>query len=602
VKKQFRTHIVQATQVAPVRPAYAAGLRAAIATVGPLVAGSLLGWPDAAWMGLAGFNVALGDKGGSLRTRLGAMLPAAFFGAIAVSTGAIAGRHPISAVVVFALFAIAAGVARSYGQAAIGIGVLSVATLVVSMEQPAPTFAAAMQRGLAVLAGAAFAIALSLLLGRFRLYRPARLAVARVYRDLAALANGGSAPTLATDIDAARRTLTQLRRGLQGESPRGERLLLLLESGDRMATLIDPGQHRECAPLLLAIADAVEHERSAASLENRATGSLRDPLTSALNALRELEKGGDADPSRVPFRAQYVDPIRGVLTPQSAVLRHALRVAVAGGIAAAFTRSLHIERGYWLTLTVVVVLQPYTSSTLQRGLQRVSGTIAGAIVAALLLSIVHTPTQMMLVVFIGAAFTVALLPVNYGLFSFVLTPTFILLAEVHAVDRHLVWLRLSNTLLGALLAWLAAWLLWPASERGRVRDDLAAALHALAELTRCTAECDDALIADARSAFFVAVENAAASLQRLLSDSGKETDATEEAMMAILVYARRHANALAENDDRLALAPHAREASTLLHELANATAEHRAPQAKDASRQLNEPLAGMQSAVTRLAA
>jgi hypothetical protein len=49
VRARLRTHIAQATLVAAARPAYAAGLRAAIATVAPL----LLGWPGAAWMGLA---------------------------------------------------------------------------------------------------------------------------------------------------------------------------------------------------------------------------------------------------------------------------------------------------------------------------------------------------------------------------------------------------------------------------------------------------------------------------------------------------------------------------------------------------------------------
>jgi uncharacterized membrane protein YccC len=207
-----------------------------------------------------------------------------------------------------------------------------------------------------------------------------------------------------------------------------------------------------------------------------------------------------------------------------------------------------------------------------------------------LLSVLHTPAQIMLVVFIGAALTVAVLPVNYGLFSFALTPTFVLLAEVHALDRHLVWLRVSNTLSGALLAWLAAWLLWPASERGRVRDDLVAMLYALAELTRCTAECDETLIAEARRAFFVALENAEASLQRVLSDAGRESTATEEAMMSVLIYARRYAS-------DLNVANASRHASAFIAELATAVAQQRAPSGE----QVPESIAGLQSAVTRLA-
>jgi uncharacterized membrane protein YccC len=584
VKARIRAHLVQATQVASARPAFGAGLRAAIATVSPLLIGSVLGWPNAAWMGLAGFSVALGDKGGLLRTRLEAMLPAAFFGALSAVAGAIAGQHPATAVALFAAWALAAGVARSYGAAATGTGILSLATLVVSTEQPVRTLEEALHRGGAVLAGSAFAIAISLLLGRFRLYAPARRAVARVYR---LLAENAPREEIREAIAAARGTLTQLRRGLQGESARGEKLLVMLESGDRIASHLVEVHDAQLALAMRAIADAVEGECAATALVNPATGAAGEALASAIAALRELDAPRSERP-HLDLRARFVAPIRAALTWDSAVLRHALRVATAGGAAAALTRALHIDRGYWLTLTVVVVLQPYTSATVQRGLQRVTGTIAGAVVAALLLSVVQTPVQMMAIVFAGTALTVALLPVNYGLFSFALTPTFVMLAEVHAIDRHLVWLRVDNTLIGALIAWLAAWLLWPAAEHGRVRDDLAAALRELAELTRCIAECDDRQIEEARRTTSVALTNADASVQRALSDAGESRDA-EEAMMAVFVYAHRYAAALPASSPRAAPA---------LNELADAIAAQRAPRLEVIP---NMPeLAALQAAVARV--
>ncbi len=88
-----RTHFTQAAQVATSRLAYAAGLRAAIATVAPIIAGQVFGWPDVMWMGLAGFNVALSDKGGTLRTRMTSMLAPVLYGALAAVAGAFAGRY-----------------------------------------------------------------------------------------------------------------------------------------------------------------------------------------------------------------------------------------------------------------------------------------------------------------------------------------------------------------------------------------------------------------------------------------------------------------------------------------------------------------------------
>ena len=355
-------------------------------------------------------------------------------------------------------------------------------------------------------------------------------------------------------------SLAALRRGLNGETPRGERLLVLVESGDRLLTSLERvAPQPQLAPILETIARTVETEKNEipSGPATQLPSDLHQHLRVAETAAAELND--DQLRQHHSFRTitqRYIDPIVKNLHWSSVVLRHAMRVAVAAAAAEALATRLQIPRRYWVTLTVIIILQPHTSSTLQRGLQRLAGTILGGIVAAVLLGLVHSPIQMIVVVFIGAALTVALLPVNYGLYSLFLTPTFILLAEVSAIDRNLVWLRVNNTLLGAAIAYVAAWVLWPASERGRVRDDLAAALRQLADYTRCVGECDDVQAAAARRAFIVSLENGEASLQRLLTDRGSDDT---ESLMAILVYARRYAIALsalvAASADRLRLGP-----------------------------------------------
>src|SRR6185295_2219073 len=69
---------------------------------------------------------------------------------------------------------------------------------------------------------------------------------------------------------------------------------------------------------------------------------------------------------------------------------------------------------------------------------------------------------------------------NYGLYALFLTPTFVLLAEVHARDTHLVEIRIANTLLGAGLAVAGALLMWPSRESTRTGDRLADALDGAA--------------------------------------------------------------------------------------------------------------------------
>ena len=42
------------------------------------------------------------------------------------------------------------------------------------------------------------------------------------------------------------------------------------------------------------------------------------------------------------------------------MLRYAVRVAVVSTVAVALAELLDIKRDYWMTITVIVILQPYT--------------------------------------------------------------------------------------------------------------------------------------------------------------------------------------------------------------------------------------------------
>lgn len=575
-------HVSRAAQWTA-RPSYANGIRAAISTLVPILFGIRFGWHSApVWMGLAGFNTSLADRGGAFRTRAAAMSAAALVGVLAASNGAIAGRSVAAAVIAMAVWSLGAGLGRAWGVTATGVGVIGVATFVVSLGIPAANLAEAWLRGGSVAAGSAFAIVVALLVWPIRLFLPARLAVARAYRSLANVARVSGATTARDEarqaIDDARRTLAGLRRGLQGESSRGERLLVLTETADRILELL--GERRaELSWLLDAIAESVERERVTpirlpdAPLDD----DLGQALGAAVRVAAELDEADWRLPSLAQLRLRYVSTIAATLSWESAILRHALRVAVAGAVAVALTSHFHMARGYWMTLTVIIILQPYTSATFQKGLQRVIGTIAGGVVAAVLILLIHQPVGMLALVFLGAAFTVAFLRVNYALYSLFLTPTFILLAELNPVDRHLVLLRIGNTLIGALLAYAAAWLLWPASERGLAREELVTALLALAEYTRCV-ECDGPTEYEVRRAFLVALQNADASVQRLTGDRTTEI----EPLMAVLIYLRRYVLALnalkSQAGERLRLAPLARFAARSIGETAAAVAEHRAPQ------------------------
>src|SRR6476646_5483756 len=84
-----------ASTVAHVRPAYASGLRAAMATITPLIFAPWIPGGGASWVSLAGFNGALLDRVGPYRTRTRMMAALAFSSAIAAGIGSLVSGHII---------------------------------------------------------------------------------------------------------------------------------------------------------------------------------------------------------------------------------------------------------------------------------------------------------------------------------------------------------------------------------------------------------------------------------------------------------------------------------------------------------------------------
>ncbi|HEX6749860.1 MAG TPA: FUSC family protein [Longimicrobium sp.] len=581
------------------RPNLAAGLRAAVATVLPMAVAGALHVDGASWLGLAGFSVAIGDKGGAYVTRARTMGALTLAIAVAGVLGGLAGERPGIAVPVVFAWAFAGALLRAFGAAPTSVGISSTITFVIALAAPAAGVGDALGRGGLLLVGGALALALSLFLWPIRAYRPARLALAACYRALAGYADAVAAAAprdfgaFRTALEAARDTLAATRRGRPGETGRGERLLMLAEAADRTfaataalggATDVTPADPADEAALARAreaaaaaavlardLADAVERERTPGdpppfpvatepeteTLAGRLAASLRREAMRAWEAAAGVESGR---PVRLP-ESPPADPgppvgevLRENLTLRSVTLRHALRVGVTAAAATALAHVLGVERGYWVTLTALIVLQPSAGATWVKGLQRIGGTMAGGIAAAGIGALVHDPRALLLVTFVLACATASMLQVNYALYSALLTPTFVLLAEAAAPDRHLPMVRIANTLIGGALALVAARLLWPAPERLAFRGRLAEAVRACAAYVRVAARrhAGGATRAEAdaaRRATGLSVLNAEESLQVVLWE-GRAGHAPE-AGMAALAYLRR----LGEAANALAYAP-----------------------------------------------
>jgi uncharacterized membrane protein YccC len=184
---------------------------------------------------------------------------------------------------------------------------------------------------------------------------------------------------------------------------------------------------------------------------------------------------------RVRLRERVLAPVRANLHWDSAILRHATRAAVVAAPALAFTLSMGQAYAHWLTITLVLTLQPFFAQTWQKALERCAGTVLGGVCAAGIAIVVTTPMATALVMMPLAVAAFACRAVSFGLFMVFLTPMVVLLSELGRPDTSefvIAALRAGYTVAGGMIAVASGVLLWPSWEPARVREALATAIRA----------------------------------------------------------------------------------------------------------------------------
>jgi uncharacterized membrane protein YccC len=226
--------------------------------------------------------------------------------------------------------------------------------------------------------------------------------------------------------------------------------------------------------------------------------------------------------------------------------RHALRYGLVAAAGVAIYKGLDSPFGYWIPLTVSVVLKPYAGSTLTRAGQRLIGTGAGiALGVGIMALAASTPVRAVLTS--AALFlTIAVLPLNYGLAIFFLSVGIVPLeAElVDAVGREVGLLRLLDTLIGGALALGGGYLLWPSFERRSLPAFISATLSAMARYSDLVlglyggspAEVD--ALEGARRRAGVNTTNVQAALQRVVSELEPEPAYLDACLLAVATLQR----------------------------------------------------------------
>lgn len=238
--------------------------------------------------------------------------------------------------------------------------------------------------------------------------------------------------------------------------------------------------------------------------------------------------------------------LRANLTTESHAFRHAARVGITTAAAMLVMKLVPLPHGPWAVLAAAVSLQPSHAATWARTIQRIAGTVAGAVLVALVIVVAPHPAALIALIAATIFAAVALLPLSYFYFAFFITPAFVLFAELVEQRQDLASARALDTLIGGALAIVGASIFWRRADEECLLHELAVAASrarvffglAFSQLARAPGEGDEdaGALAEARRQVGLANNNAEATLQQLL---GAGADPRHEALAVVLTYNRR---------------------------------------------------------------
>jgi uncharacterized membrane protein YccC len=266
-----------------------------------------------------------------------------------------------------------------------------------------------------------------------------------------------------------------------------------------------------------------ELTRQAAAARLRAlSGQLRAAVESTRAGASEGRRPEPADAGGRHLLRDPLEIVRANLSLRSAVLRHAVRLGLVVAAGDAVVRAAGLNRGYWVPLTLLVVLRPDFATTWQRAGMRVVGTIAGLLLATALVA--WLPGGRWWHVLLIALFAFGMRfagPGNIALTAVCLSGLVVVLLEVQGVPAHTtVDSRAVDTVTGGVVAVLSAALFLPSWERRFVRDRLGELLAAYRRYLDVVADlaADRATIQRARAGCRLARSNAESSVDRAASE------------------------------------------------------------------------------------
>lgn len=162
------------------------------------------------------------------------------------------------------------------------------------------------------------------------------------------------------------------------------------------------------------------------------------------------------------------DLVREIFNINSQQFKYALRVAFGLTLGVFIYKYFNINHGYWIPLTVIIVIQPYYGATLKKSIERISGTMSGILVGGLIM-LLPIPHEVYAGLLIVVTFFIAYyLRNNYKVGVFFVTIMMVILMHFSQQGSlALIGWRILATVIGSAIAIAAAYAFWPVWEKQR---------------------------------------------------------------------------------------------------------------------------------------
>ncbi len=240
-----------------------------------------------------------------------------------------------------------------------------------------------------------------------------------------------------------------------------------------------------------------------------------------------------------------IDILKENLSLKSNNFRHAIRVTIACVLGYIVAIALQLQHSYWVLLTIVVILKPTYSVTRQRNYQRLIGTFVGAVGGLALLYLIPTQNGKFAAMLVLMIITYSFMRTKY-LVSVIFMTAFIMIFfyllsnyEFYEIFKS----RLIDTIVGSIIAFVAAYVLVPSWEKTQINTYLSNALKSSKQYFETVANSfSTGVLKDldyrlTRKGAFIEQANLSGGFTRMMNEpKSKQGNIKQIHQMVVLIY------------------------------------------------------------------